>query len=212
MSDALPLMAVFGGTFDPFHKAHERLCHWVLDRPEIQQLRLLPCQTPALKSQAQASAYDRLGMLEAWADTQQAGDRLVIDRRELDRPGPSYSADTLAELQSDYADWRRVFVLGTDAFASLPRWHGVDRLIRLTHFWVFGRGGDDSQLPELGLTEVADLSSLARKEAGCWLRGSSSHSELASRELRKNPDQWRQALPAPVYQYITHRGLYRSDT
>lgn len=211
MSESRPLMAVFGGTFDPFHKAHEWLCQTVLARSEVGLLRLMPCQTPALKSPAQADARDRLAMLEAWVETQHAKDRLVIDRRELDRSGPSYSVDTLTQLQQEFPDWRRVFVLGADAFESLPRWHGVDRLIQLTHFWVFGREGHSLEVPDLGLTQVNSLSELMFREAGCWLRGPSSHSDLASRELRAHRLAWREALPEPVYQYITRTGLYQSQ-
>lgn len=204
-------MAVFGGTFDPFHKAHERLCLSVLEHSEIGQLRLMPCQTPALKSPAQASAEDRLAMLEAWAEDVQVDSRLVIDQRELERPGPSYSADTLNELHRDFPGWNFVFVLGADAFASLPDWRGIDRLIQLTHFWVFGRATDTISVPDLDIVEVETLSSLTRVEAGCWLRGPSSHSELASRQLRMHQIHLRDAVPEPIYQYITRRGLYQSE-
>lgn len=211
MSEARPLMAVFGGTFDPFHKAHEWLCHQVLDRPEIDQLRLLPCQTPALKDPAQASAEERLRMLEAWVATQSAGDRLVIDTSELDRPGPSYSADTLEALRQAYPDWRRVFVLGADAFASLPRWYGIERLVDLTHFWVFGRGDRPVCEPELDLTETTDLTCLKRAGSGLWFRGPASGSLLASRELRQNRTNWHRELPEAIYRIVERDGLYRDN-
>ncbi|PTY38951.1 hypothetical protein BGP77_09345 [Saccharospirillum sp. MSK14-1] len=201
-------MAVFGGTFDPFHRTHEWLCQAVLANTDVSQLRLVPCQLPALKAAAQASPEDRLGMLHAWAKTQQAGDRLVIDRRELDRPGPSYSRDTLAALQQEFPTWRRVFVMGADAFASLARWDGVDDLIRSTHFWVFPRGNEPIIVPELPLQQVQQLSDLDLA-GGCWLAGPATGSELSSTSLRRGEMDWQAELPEPVYHYIKTAGLYR---
>lgn len=202
-------MAVFGGTFDPFHKAHEWVCRQVLAQPDIAQLRLIPCQIPALKNAAQASADQRLTMLTLWADQEGCvGDRLVIDRRELDRDGPSFTVDTLKSLHRDHPEWRFVFVLGGDAFASLTRWEGIEDLIALTHFWVFGRGDGQLHVPDLPLTEVASLGELASIEAGAWLQGPASHSDLASSQLREKRADWKDSLPPVVYDYINHHGLY----
>lgn len=201
-------MAVFGGTFDPFHRTHEWLCQTVLASADVRQLRLVPCQLPALKAAAQASPEDRLGMLQAWLQTQQGGDRMVVDRRELDRSGPSYSRDTLAALQQEFPTWRRVFVMGADAFASLARWDGVDELIQSTHFWVFPRGKEAISVPELPLQQVAQLSELDLG-GGCWLAGPATGSELSSTSLRRGQLDWQAALPAPVYHYIKTAGLYR---
>lgn len=202
-------MAVFGGTFDPFHRTHEWLCQTVLADPEVGQLRLVPCQLPALKAQAQASPEDRLAMLQAWAQSQSQADRLVIDRRELDRPGPSYSRDTLSALQQDYPDWRRVFVMGADSFASLARWEGIDELIRCTHFWVFPRGQDPLVVPDLPLRQVDSLSALDL-HGGSWLAGPPTGSDLSSTRLRQGRLDWQAELPAPIYHYIKAAGLYRS--
>lgn len=211
MSDAKPLMALFGGTFDPFHRAHEWLCRQVLAQPEIAQLRLIPCQIPALKDAAQASANQRLRMLELWAEQEAvSGDQLVIDRRELDRPGPSFTVDTLASLRRDYPGWRFVFVLGGDAFASLPKWEGIEELIELTHFWVFGRGDGHLNVPDLPLTEARSLAELTVMDAGGWYRGPASHSHLASSQLRNEQADWANSLPPIIHDFIRQHGLYRS--
>lgn len=202
-------MAVFGGTFDPFHRTHEWLCRTVLAEPEVSQLRLVPCQLPALKAAAQATPEQRLAMLRRWSDAERQGERLVIDRRELDRPGPSYSRDTLASLRAEFPSWRRVFVMGADAFASLARWSGVQDLIEDTHFWVFPRGREALTVPDLPLRPVKRLSELDGG-GGCWLAGPPTLSELSSTELRQHRADWQQAVPEPVYQYIETAGLYRS--
>lgn len=205
-----PLMAVFGGTFDPFHEGHAQLCHRVLEHEAVAQLRLIPCQIPALKGEAQATAEQRLAMLQCWVKSRGVGARLVVDDRELRRPGPSYTLDTLIELRQEFPLWQRVFVLGADAFESLARWQGVDALIKETHFWVFGRGTREIVPPALPLTQVSSLTELSGRDAGLWVAGPSSGHDWASRELRADDRQWPNALPQPVQDYIEQHGLYRN--
>lgn len=211
-ADHKPLMAIFGGTFDPFHRAHERLCQAVLAEPEVDQLRLIPCQIPALKGAASASAEQRLSMLQAWASSQNQGDRLVVDRQELDRPGPSYTLDTLKALRREYPLWQPVFVMGSDSFASLPRWEGARELMEYTHFWVFGRGHERVKDTALPLREVHSLSDFQQQPAGLWLAGPGSDSDLASSQLRRvNPGYWREDTPAVIFNYIQQHHLYQES-
>lgn len=205
-------MAIFGGTFDPFHRAHEKLCKTVLAEPEVDQLRLIPCQIPALKGAASASAEQRLAMLMAWTEGQNQGDRLVVDRQELDRPGPSFTVDTLKALRAQYPQWQPVFVLGADSFASLPRWEGVEELITQTHFWVFGRGHNRVTETALPLRAVSSLSDFQQQSAGLWLAGPSSDSELASSQLRRvSPGYWREDTPPVIFNYIQQHHLYQES-
>jgi nicotinate-nucleotide adenylyltransferase len=203
-------MAVFGGTFDPFHEGHAQLCEQVLEHEEVAQLRLVPCQVPALKREAQATSEQRLAMLRCWVQSRDDGSRLIVDDRELHRPGPSYTLDTLIELRREFPQWQRVFVLGADAFASLARWQGVDDLIKATHFWVFGRGSQEIEPPALPLTQVSSLSDFQGRTAGLWIAGPSSGRDWASRELRDDDRQWQNALPKPIQDYIEQQGLYRN--
>lgn len=210
MSDlAHPLMAVFGGTFDPFHGGHARLCELVLSYPEVAQLRLVPCQVPVLKQAAQATSEQRLAMLQRWADSGPGRDRLIIDSQELERSGPSYTLDTLRQLRRQFPHWQIVFVLGADAFAGMDHWHGMDQLIRETHFWVFGRGSQTVVAPKLPITQVDSLAQLGLQRSGLWVEGPSSGRDWASRDLRDDDRQWQAALPEPVQEYIQQHGLYR---
>jgi nicotinate-nucleotide adenylyltransferase len=205
-------MAVFGGTFDPFHDGHAQLCERVLEHQEVTQLRLVPCQVPALKQEAQATSQQRLEMLQCWEHSRNYGSKLVVDDRELRRPGPSYTLDTLIELHREFPQWQSVFVLGADAFASLARWQGVEDLIKETHFWVFGRGTQKIEPPALPLTQVSSLSELDGHDAGLWIAGPSSERGWASRDLREDDRQWQYALPKPIQDYIQQQGLYRTPT
>lgn len=210
MSDApQPLMAVFGGTFDPFHDGHARLCELVLSCPEVTQLRLVPCQVPVLKQAAQATSEQRLAMLQRWVDSRPGRERLVIDPQELQRLGPSFTLDTLRQLRGQFPDWQIVFVLGADAFAGMDRWHGMDELIQETHFWVFGRGSQTVVAPNLPIKQVDSLAQLGLARHGLWVEGPSSGRDWASRNLRGDDRQWQEALPEPVQEYIQQHGLYR---
>ncbi len=204
-----PLMALFGGTFDPFHDGHAKVCDLVLSHPQVTQLRVIPCQIPALKDAAQATPEQRLTMLEKWVASRSDGDRLVVDDRELRRPGPSYTLDTVRDLHLEYPDCQTVFVLGADAFAGMAQWQGIDDLIQQTHFWVFGRGSQPIKPPELPLTQVDSLADLSSQSAGLWIAGPSSERDWASRELRDNTQQWQHAIPEPIQDYIQQEGLYR---
>lgn len=210
MSDAQrPLMALFGGTFDPFHDGHAQLCDLVLSHQEVAQLRVIPCQIPALKSAAQARPDQRLAMLERWVASRADGERLQVDDRELRRPGPSYTLDTIRDLHRQFPGYQTVFVLGADAFAGMARWQGVDELIRETHFWVFGRGSQPIRPPEVPLTRVQALADLGQQPSGLWVAGPSSERDWASRELRDNTKHWQYAIPKPIQDYIQQHGLYR---
>ncbi|MEX0622689.1 nicotinate (nicotinamide) nucleotide adenylyltransferase [Saccharospirillum sp.] len=208
-SSQRPLMALFGGTFDPFHDGHAQLCDLVLSHPEVTQLRVVPCQIPALKDEAQATPEQRLEMLERWVASRSDEDRLLVDDRELRRPGPSYTLDTVRDLHLEYPDSQTVFVLGADAFAGMAQWRGIEDLIQETHFWVFGRGSQPIEPPALPLTQVESLADLGQHRSGLWIAGPSSERDWASRELRDNTQQWRYAIPAPIQDYIQQHGLYR---
>lgn len=209
MSDSQrPLMALFGGTFDPFHDGHAQLCDLVLSHQEVAQLRVIPCQIPALKSAAQASPEHRLAMLERWVASRTDGERLQVDDRELRRPGPSYTLDTIRDLHREYPEYQTVFVLGADAFAGMAQWQGIDELIRETHFWVFGRGSQPIDPPDLPLNRVQSLADLDKQQSGLWIAGPSSERDWASRDLRDNTQQWQYAIPKPIQDYIQQQGLY----
>lgn len=203
-----PLMALFGGTFDPFHDGHAQLCDLVLSHAEVAQLRVIPCQIPALKEAAQATPEQRLAMLERWVASRSDGDRLLVDDRELRRPGPSYTLDTVRDLHQEFPEFQTVFVLGADAFAGMAQWQGIDELIQETHFWVFGRGSQPIEPPELPLTQVESLADLGQQHSGLWIAGPSSERDWASRELRDNTLQWHYAIPKPIQDYIQQQGLY----
>lgn len=157
-------IGVFGGTFDPVHYGHLRTAFELRLRLGLGEVRFVPCAVPPHREMPIADGALRARMLRA-AIGEQPG--FCVDERELARPGPSYSVDTLASLRDDFPDHALCLLLGMDAFLGLPEWRDWRRLIELAHIVVAERpgarapiGGSVGQLlSEHGTRDVAALSS-----------------------------------------------------
>lgn len=136
-----PLIGLYGGSFDPVHLGHLETARELLARFPFTELRLLPAALSPLK-QGHADAQHRLAMLQlAVADTP----RLTVDDRELRRPPPSYTIDTLRAVRAELGPTASlVFVLGHDSFLSLPRWRDWRALTDYAHLLVVTRPGHDA--------------------------------------------------------------------
>src|SRR5205809_6173855 len=100
MVDAVPL-GLLGGTFDPVHYGHLRLADDVRRALALDEVRLVPAGDPPHRGGPRASAHDRLAML-ALAAREFPG--LVVDDREIERAGKSYTVLTLEALRREYGD------------------------------------------------------------------------------------------------------------
>ena len=89
-------IGIFGGTFDPVHLGHLRVIIEILENYDLEELRLVPCNTPPIKRAAVASNEQRLEMLRLTIDEQK---NVNIDDIEMHREGPSYTFDTLAAIK-----------------------------------------------------------------------------------------------------------------
>jgi nicotinate-nucleotide adenylyltransferase len=138
------MIGIYGGTFNPVHFGHLRTALEVGELFQLGQLRLIPCRLPPHREQPDVDGELRLQMLQlAVADTPQ----LQVDRRELDRDGPSYMVDTLQSLTTEYPASGLMLLIGTDAFAGLERWHRWQHLFDFAHIVVMTRPG--YQMPQL---------------------------------------------------------------
>ncbi|MCP4696536.1 MAG: nicotinate-nucleotide adenylyltransferase [Gammaproteobacteria bacterium] len=157
------MIGILGGTFDPVHHGHLRLAVEIRERLELTEMRLIPAARPPHRGSPAVNADMRLAMLRAAVrDTK----GLTVDDRELRRIGPSYMADTLAELRAEYADTPLCFVLGMDAFRELPSWHAWESLITLAHLVVAYRPNANMALGDT----MRDFVSVYRTQAPRLLR------------------------------------------
>lgn len=139
------LVGVFGGTFDPIHLGHLRIALELLERTGLSEVRFIPAARPPHRAAPATPATLRFAMLEAAVADEP---RFVADRRELDRPGPSYTVDTLESLAADFPDATLCLLLGMDAFVGLPGWHRWREVLELAHVVVADRPG--ARLPDDG--------------------------------------------------------------
>ena len=129
-------MGVFGGTFDPIHYGHLRTAFEMLQALRFDEVRFMPCGNPPHRDTPHADPALRLEMVRV-ATAGQHG--FVVDDRELQREGPSYSVDTLSQLRTEFPLRPMGLIIGMDAFLGLPKWYHWREILQLAHIVVAHR-------------------------------------------------------------------------
>jgi nicotinate-nucleotide adenylyltransferase len=134
-------IGLFGGSFDPVHLAHLALARRALDELQLDELRWVPAGNPWQKARAITPSADREAMLERAI----AGEpRFVLERCELQRSGPSYTLDTVRELQAATPGAMWFLLIGQDQYRNLHTWHGFQDLLQRVTLAVAQRPGSDA--------------------------------------------------------------------
>lgn len=147
---APPRIGMLGGAFDPPHCAHRALAEAALDQLRLDRLHIMPTGHAWHKSRVLSPAAHRIAMCRAaFADL----DRVVIDTRETERPGPTYTADTLQELSQQYPDAQLYVVLGADQLRAFHTWRHGQAVLQRATLAVARRpiDGTDADLDALGV-------------------------------------------------------------
>tara|TARA_R110001599_G_scaffold351822_1_gene584822 strand:+ start:158903 stop:159559 length:657 start_codon:yes stop_codon:yes gene_type:complete len=208
-------VGVFGGTFDPVHYGHLRSALELVERLQLQQLRLMPCAVPPHRDMPTCSADHRAAMVELAVSGEP---RLACDSRELQRQGASYTIDSLMELRRELGEERALcLVMGCDAVLAITSWHRWQELLNWAHVVVIARPG--WQLPEVG--EVADWLQQHRLDSPGQLGGQPCGGVLVEelrplaissteiRSLLAAGHSARYLLPQAVLDYIESHNLYQ---
>jgi nicotinate-nucleotide adenylyltransferase len=204
----------YGGTFDPVHNGHLAIACAARDALST-DIRLLPAADPPHRPRPGASATDRAEMVRlAIADTP----GLLLDLRELQREGRSWSIDTLAALRALLGpDAAIAWLVGADSFRDLPSWKDWRELLAMTHFVVAERAGFPLDAIPDALREALegrwtdDPAALRDAPAGRVLalhQTLQSHSATQIRDRIAAGDDWRQLVPPAVAGYIIEHHLY----
>lgn len=188
-------VGLLGGTFDPPHLGHLIVAEHVRDAVGLDEVRLLVAGDPWMKSGVSSASHRTAMVATVAADDP----HLAVDDREVRRDGPTYTAETLAELHDEEPDVTWTFILGADAAAKLPEWRYAEDAVARADFVVVARPGERLELDHpllAGLrrvdTPLIDISSTmvrARVAAGRSIR---------------------YLVPASVHRYIEEHGLYRA--
>ena len=209
------LQVFYGGTFDPVHDGHIAIARAARDALQA-DIRMMPAADPPHRPPPGATATDRAAMLRL-AIADEPG--LLLDLRELERGGRSYSIDTLQALRAGLGnDVPVALLLGADSFLDLPLWKDWRELFALAHFIVARRPGSplDAPLPpelarELRGRQVDTRQPLQETPCGkVFILGQPLHAQSAT-EIRHRIAAglpWRDAVPAAVADYILANGLY----
>jgi nicotinate-nucleotide adenylyltransferase len=210
---------LYGGTFDPVHLGHVAIAHaaaQALGAP----VHMLPAADPPHRAPPGASARQRALMLElaVGSDAQ-----LRVDRRELEREGPSFTIDTLAEVRAQIGpDEPLVWIMGLDSLRQLDEWRDWRRIFSFAHVLGVERPGartDHDWLREQAPHVFGELGPRWRNPAGLGAGAAGGYAPLPMQPLRTESatevrrriaegDDWEALVPAPVARYIREQGLY----
>ncbi len=206
-------IGIFGGTFDPIHFGHLRTAFEMLQALRFDEVRFMPCGSPPHRGAPVADAELRLRMVQV-ATAGQHG--FMVDDRELRRPGPSYSVDTLTALRGEFPLRSLALIIGMDAFLGLPQWYQWREILQLAHVVVAHRPGwrapDMGPLGELladrGTHRIGDM---RQAKSGHIYIHDVTQLEISSSEIRELVAAGRDPrflMPDAVRDVIEQSGCY----
>ena len=196
-------LGILGGTFDPVHRGHLALAHAACDELSLDEVLFLPAGQPWRKAgRIIASNEHRLAMLRRALEGEAA---FPVSTLELERPGPSYTADTLEALKVDRPEDELFFLLGEDALMDLPNWERPQRILELAMLAVARRADTSPKALEETERHLPGLG-----ERVIWLKMSAvAVSATEIRERVRGGQPIGDLALATVEEYIREQGLYR---
>ncbi|HEY7417310.1 MAG TPA: nicotinate-nucleotide adenylyltransferase [Ktedonobacteraceae bacterium] len=211
-SDQLPphtrRIGLLGGTFDPIHYAHLVVAEEVRASLHLDTVVFIPVGQPPHKPERASTAPEhRLAMLRLAIAS---NPYFIYSRVEIDRPGPSYLADTLRLLRAQWGQQVELdFVLGWDSLIELPNWHHPQDIVAaLSKLVAVGRPGHVEKLDTTKQELEAHLPGITQR----LLVIPVPQLDISSTDLRHRVSEGKPIkyqVPEAVEQYIGNHGLYR---
>jgi nicotinate-nucleotide adenylyltransferase len=195
MSSERRRIGVMGGTFDPIHHGHLVAGSEVAHRFALEEVVFVPTGEPYQKDNRRVSAPEDRYLMTVIATA--SNPRFSVSRVDIDRPGPTYTIDTLRDLRKAHRDADLYFITGADALAKMMTWHDADELFSLAHFVGCTRPGHrltGAGLPD-GKVSLVEIPALAISSSECRAR------------VAAGEPVW-YLVPDGVVQYIAKRRLY----
>ena len=200
------MIGVFGGTFDPVHNGHLLTVEAVAKAMSLERVLFVPNRQPPHRARPWLDTPVRVQLLQL---ALQPFPLFELECCELDRSGPSYMVDTLAELQTRYAGQTLCLILGMDALLGFNRWHCWPQILQRCHLLVTQRPGfvlQAAQLDEqLRKHLCQEKSELAMQPGGKILLQSVPQLAISSTQIRQRLQTGQDAsewLPENVYKHL----------
>ena len=199
-------LGVFGGAFDPPHLAHVALVQAALKQLQLDQVRVLPTGQAWHKARTLSEASHRLAMTRLAFDGQS---RVVVDDREIMRSGPSYTVDTLHEMQTEFPQAQIYLLLGNDQRRSLAAWHHIEEIGRIAIICAASRDIGVKAWSDSGSTPSQPLSDAIEARIQILNMPLMPHSATDIRVLVATDQAISGLVPTAVERYIHEHHLYR---
>ncbi|MCT2089818.1 nicotinate-nucleotide adenylyltransferase [Micrococcus terreus] len=186
-----------GGTFDPIHHGHLVAASEVAAELDLDEVVFVPTGEPWQKAGKKVSPAEHRYLMTVVATA--SNPRFTVSRVDIDRPGPTYTADTLRDLRAQRPDAELFFITGADALEQIMTWKDVDEIWDLAHFVGVTRPGHE--LNDFGRdTDISlmEIPAMAISSTDCRLR------------VNDGKPVW-YLVPDGVVQYIAKHRLYRAD-
>lgn len=212
MTQPPPRIALLGGSFDPIHAAHLRLADAVHAHLAPDELCWVPAaQSPFKADGSHAAAADRLALLRL-AVAGRPRERILTC--ELERPGPSWTVDTLRALAAERAPARFALIVGADTLIGMPRWREIETVLALAEVHYAPRPADSSAAQDALDAPAEAVAALRAQAPDAVVEPLPMEPiELSSTTLRAQLGRGEDpgaALPPGVLDEIRRRGLYRA--
>jgi nicotinate-nucleotide adenylyltransferase len=206
----LSRIGVLGGTFDPPHIGHMVLAEYAAGTLGLSQVLFVPAADPPHKrNQTRAAVEHRIAMVEAAIAP---NSRFTLSRVDVDRPGTHFTLDMIRIISTQYPDDELYFLMGSDSFRDLPKWHRPQEIIQHCKLGVMARPypdrGDWDLSPTMyddvipGLSECVTLIEAPLLDV--------SATDIVTRMRQRKTVRY--LVQDPVWDYIKEHRLYKDST
>lgn len=188
-------IAIFGGTFNPFHIGHYEMLNSVCKLCFVDKVFVMPDKIPPHKKCDYIA--DDIHRIEMCRLVCNDFDKAQLCPIEFEREGKSYTLDTVKLLKEKYPHDKFFIVIGGDMLSTLDKWYGWQLLIKLASFIAFKRDG---------ITDFDEAYKRLTDYGAEIMVIKDTITDISSTKLRKKIDK--NLLPVKVYEYIAEKGIY----
>ena len=212
-------IALFGGSFNPFHNGHLSVAKDLVDHLDLHELKILPSGQPPHKPGNLASNKHRLKMIELGIKNHL--NSISLEEFELNKNATSYTINTLKHFRQKLgASKTLIFCLGEDSFQLIDTWLDWERLTEYCHLVVISRKGFNIDLNcNIKIwsqqRQCSEIKNLHNKPFGNIYFCKLAQIDISSSEIRNNIAKKisiKGLVPTEVQEYIVKNSLYKDAT